>query len=84
MKRMNSRHLRRDFSIQALLRRATIGLRCRARPMAGFFKAATSELRRLNAVGLPEMGGGNLTRRERAAAARKALADRYQGHSRCC
>jgi len=83
MKQMNSRR-HRDFSIRALLRRATIGLRCCTRRIAGFFKAATGELRRLNAVGFPETGGGNHTRRERAAMARKALADRYQGHSRCC
>jgi hypothetical protein len=83
MKQMNSRH-RRRWSIQGLVRRANTELGSRIKDMAGFFKAATGELRRLNAVGFPERGGGNHTRRERAAMARKALADRYQGHSRCC
>ncbi len=82
MRHIGSR--RRGFSIQALLRRATIGLRCCARRMAGFFKAATGELGRLNAVGIPRSGGENHTRRERAAMARKALTERHQGRTRCC
>ena len=83
MKRMNSPH-RRRLSIQWLVRRANTELGSWMKDLAGFFKAAAGELRRLNAVGFPETGGGNHTRRERAAAARKALADRYRGHSRCC
>lgn len=82
MRHIGSR--RRDLSIQALLRRATIGLRCCARRMAGFFKAASGELGRLNAVGIPPSGGGNHTRRERAAMARQALNERYRGRARCC
>jgi hypothetical protein len=82
MRHIGSR--RRGFSIQALLRRAAIGLRCCARRMTGFFKAASGELGRLNAVGIPPGGGGNHTRRERAAMARKALSERYRGRARCC
>ena len=83
MTQMTSRQHRR-LSIRALVRRANTELGSWMKDMAGFFKAATAELRRLNAVGFPETGDGNHTRRERAAMARKALADRYRGHSRCC
>ncbi len=82
MRHIGSRH--RGFSIRAIVRRVAIASRIRARRIREFVKAVSADLRRLNALGIPQGGGGNHTRRERAAMARKALSERYRGHTRCC
>jgi len=50
--------------------------------MSTFIDAVTSEIRRLNAVGLA--GVRNRSRSEQAAIVRKELAERYKTHARCC
>jgi hypothetical protein len=64
--------------------RAPSTLGCCAQWTVALFKAVIGELGRLNAVGLAERGAGKHSRRERAAMARKELADRYRNHCRCC
>jgi len=69
-------------SLPALLRNATIALAHRAKSLALLFEAVIGELRRLNALG--SENAKLRTRGERAASVRKALAERYREHSRCC
>lgn len=75
---------RRGFSIPTIVRHVAIATRIRARRIGEFLKAASAEIRRLNALGIPEGGGADLTRRQRSAIARRALSERYCGHTRCC
>ncbi len=68
--------------IVAALRRTRAQLATYAAQIVGLLEAAAGELRRLNAIGIET--ARDRARSERAAMTRKALAEGFQGRSRCC